>query len=180
VAVDCTSAGAWMSDGHTAFYCEKHDARWPQIDGSECPVGKAVAEETAGLRARAEAAETAYDRASKRLANLHAENERLADTAMGNRGTLASILPHAAAEIDAVLRFGADKHGDAWKTRDDAEDARHSAAHVEDCLRYRALSHDPETKRHHLAHAICRLSFILERELAAEEGVCDADEQGGA
>lgn len=75
---------------------------------------------------------------------------------------------HAEAEMVDVLTFGADKYGDEnWrnvkKERYIAAAGRHRAA-------YRmGQTHDPETGKHHLAHAMCCDAFVIELDLKESE-----------
>ncbi len=92
-----------------------------------------------------------------------------------------SLVPATAlASVTNVLTRGAIKHGDeTWRERV-AEDAGtrtyldKAMRHIEEYRFGRKADH--ETGQHPLAHAICDLMFILEREeggVAVVEGRCD-------
>lgn len=72
------------------------------------------------------------------------------------------IPPLAEEEMVRVLTFGAQKYApDNWRKVDDPE--RYVAAALRHINAYRSgQSHDTETELHHLAHAMCCLSFIIE------------------
>ena len=76
------------------------------------------------------------------------------------------IPPHAEAEFVDVLTFGATKYEpNQWKQVPEAKD-RYTAAALRHLAAYRmGESHDIESGKHHLAHAMCCLSFIIELDL---------------
>ena len=76
------------------------------------------------------------------------------------------VQPLALEEYVAVLTHGAAKYGDNNWQRVERAESRYFAA----CLRHlwawrRGETADPESGRHPLAHAMCCLAFLLEREL---------------
>lgn len=73
------------------------------------------------------------------------------------------VPPGALAQITDVLTFGANKYADEnWRKVADPE-RRYIAAAMRHIEAYRAGDiTDPESGRHHLAHAACCLMFILE------------------
>lgn len=80
------------------------------------------------------------------------------------------LLPwRAASEVVDVLTFGAQKYAPdnwrrvkGWRWRYFAAAIRHIVAW------WRGEKRDPETGRHHLAHGVCCILFILELELEGE------------
>lgn len=88
------------------------------------------------------------------------------------------IPPHAELELAHVLTMGAEKYGaNNWhqggpesKTRYIAAAQRHIAAYR------RGETHDPESGRHHLAHAVASLMFVLEFECEDAGWIGDAVE----
>lgn len=74
-------------------------------------------------------------------------------------------------EVVAVLKLGADKYNVGnWKFVPDARD-RYFAATMRHLLAwYEGETRDPESGRHHLAHAVCCLLFLLWFSLAGKEG----------
>lgn len=74
------------------------------------------------------------------------------------------IPPVAEEEMVKVLMFGADKYGaENWRKVDDLE--RYLNAALRHIAAYRKGDiTDSETGLHHLAHAMCCLSFIVEKE----------------
>ena len=73
----------------------------------------------------------------------------------------------AESEMVDVLTFGAKKYGPKnWRAVDNAED-RYIAAAMRHIAAYRAGDvKDNESGKHHLAHAMCCLSFIIEFDLS--------------
>lgn len=84
--------------------------------------------------------------------------------------------PRATAAVIALgAGLGADKHGEAWRTRDDRIDASHANIHE---VRYFSEDHtdyDEETGVLHIVHEIQRLKFILERRLIRDEERANGD-----
>lgn len=72
----------------------------------------------------------------------------------------------AEAEFVGVLTFGADKYApNNWKRVDGARD-RYVAAALRHISAYRSgFMLDAESNRHHLAHAMCCLAFIIELDI---------------
>lgn len=66
-------------------------------------------------------------------------------------------------EVVRVLMYGAEKHGDfGWLEGDIAENiSRHYDAAFRHIIEWGDNSLDEETGRSHLAHAVCRLLFII-------------------
>jgi len=80
---------------------------------------------------------------------------------------LYNLIPvHAEAELVDVLTFGATKYTpNQWRTVDNAKE-RYTAAAMRHLAAYRmGEESDPESGKHHLAHAMCCLSFIIELDL---------------
>lgn len=74
-----------------------------------------------------------------------------------------SLLPTGALdEVLEVLEFGAKKYAvDNWKKVEDAETRYYDAAHRHLAAYWNGEKTDPESKRHHLAHAICCAMFLM-------------------
>lgn len=75
-----------------------------------------------------------------------------------------ALVPWAAMEeVVAVLRFGADKYGaDNWRKVPEARNRYVSAAFRHLVAFARGEKTDPESGRHHLAHAVCCALFLME------------------
>lgn len=74
------------------------------------------------------------------------------------------LLPFAALELAAeVMAFGVDKHQDdgaeRWRTLRQRDHFASLMRHISSYWRGEWL--DPETKKPHLAHALCRMAFLL-------------------
>ena len=68
-----------------------------------------------------------------------------------------------------VLTFGAKKYApDNWKRVPDGKRRYFSAAMRHMWAWWRSEKLDPETGRNHLAHAMCCLMFLLEKDIANE------------
>ena len=78
--------------------------------------------------------------------------------------------PRALEEIAVVLAYGARKYtADNWRKNKDA--SRYVGAALRHVIAYmRGERSDPETERHHLAHACCCLMFIVDLELTETTG----------
>lgn len=76
---------------------------------------------------------------------------------------------HAEAEFVDVLTFGANKYGpENWRKVEQAKE-RYTAAAMRHLAAYRmGETHDIESGKHHLAHAMCCLAFITEMDLGDE------------
>jgi hypothetical protein len=77
---------------------------------------------------------------------------------------LLKSMPDAVQEVIDVLELGARKYApDNWKkvenTRYEDAELRHKLA------RFSGEKYDPETKKYHLAHEICNLMFLLQKEM---------------
>lgn len=74
-----------------------------------------------------------------------------------------SLLPTGALdEVLEVLEFGAKKYAvDNWQKVEDAETRYYDAAHRHLAAYWNGEKTDPESKRHHLAHAICCAMFLM-------------------
>lgn len=78
---------------------------------------------------------------------------------------MGAVPPNALLAVAKVLTFGAQKYGrDNWQLVDNAETRYMDAAlrHINAYQRGEQL--DPESGENHLAHAVCSLMFILEKE----------------
>lgn len=77
-----------------------------------------------------------------------------------------TLLPIKAVEdIVDVLEYGAAKYAvDNWRHLDNARDRYLNAAirHIVQVMK--GENYDKESLKHHLAHAVCSLLFILEKE----------------
>jgi len=75
---------------------------------------------------------------------------------------------HAEAEMVDVLTFGAEKYGaENWRK---VEKQRYIAAAGRHRAAYRmGEMYDPETGKHHLAHAMCCDAFVIELDLQESE-----------
>jgi hypothetical protein len=99
------------------------------------------------------------------------------------------IPPAALHEFVEVLTFGAKKYApDGWRKVPERRWRYFAAAMRHIWAWWRGESRDPESQRHHLAHALCCIFFLLEEALAPwpekEEprieitepvGLCDGD-----
>lgn len=76
---------------------------------------------------------------------------------------LLKSMPNAVQEVIDVLELGARKYApDNWKK---VENERYHDAMLRHVLSYLAgETHDPETSKHHLAHAVCNMLFLIEKE----------------
>jgi hypothetical protein len=83
-----------------------------------------------------------------------------------------SLLPsNVIAEVVAVLEIGAKKYSpDNWKGVVDGETRYYDAAMRHISARQMGQINDPETKRPHLAHALCCLIFWLWLDLKNRRG----------
>ena len=78
---------------------------------------------------------------------------------------MAAIPPNALLEVAEVLTFGAKKYGrDNWNQVDNAETRYLDAALRHINAYQRGEVSDPESTKHTLAHAICCLMFIIEKQ----------------
>jgi len=80
---------------------------------------------------------------------------------------LYNLIPvHAEAELVDVLTFGATKYApNQWRNVENATE-RYTAAAMRHLAAYRmGETHDTESGKHHLAHAMCCLAFIIEMDL---------------
>jgi hypothetical protein len=77
---------------------------------------------------------------------------------------LLKSMPDAVQEVIDVLELGARKYApDNWKK---VENARYEDAELRHKLaRFSGEKYDPETKKYHLAHEICNLMFLLQKEM---------------
>jgi hypothetical protein len=79
-----------------------------------------------------------------------------------------SLLPKGTIRlVIEVLEFGAKKYGfENWKNVENAQQRYYDAAmrHIQSWWNGERI--DPETKSHHLAHAVCCLLFLLFKEEA--------------
>jgi len=84
--------------------------------------------------------------------------------------TPQSLLPPLAlAEVVKVLEFGAKKHSPhGWRDNSHGTDIGAFNRH-HDTFMANSDIRDPESGLHPLAHAICRLMFMLDRELESKE-----------
>lgn len=84
---------------------------------------------------------------------------------------LYNLIPvNAESEMVDVLTFGAEKYGpNNWRNIDNLTE-RYTAAAMRHLASYRKGEKlDPESGKHHLAHAMCCLAFILENDLTSED-----------
>lgn len=74
-----------------------------------------------------------------------------------------SLLPQGALdEVLKALEFGAKKYAvDNWQRVEDAETRYYDAAHRHLAAYWNGESTDPESGKHHLAHAICCAMFLM-------------------
>jgi hypothetical protein len=81
---------------------------------------------------------------------------------------LLKSMPDAVQEVIDVLELGARKYApDNWKK---VENARYEDAELRHKLaRFSGEKYDPETKKYHLAHEICNLMFLLQKEMEGLE-----------
>lgn len=117
--------------------------------------------------------ETAYHEALKESLNHESPSiesrvlaEKVGSKHDQNKPRYDLIPPHAEAEFVDVLTFGATKYEpNQWKKVPEAKD-RYTAAALRHLASYRmGESHDVESGKHHLAHAMCCLSFIIELDM---------------
>lgn len=113
--------------------------------------------------------------------------EKLNPTTVGNNGTmvvnnsggmkadggkidytyLLKDLPVSVDEVTKVLMYGAKKYNRSNYAKVESE--RYHAAMSRHIMAYlRGEKNDPETGYHHLAHAVCCLMFLIEREVKKE------------
>lgn len=76
---------------------------------------------------------------------------------------LLKSMPQSVQEVIDVLELGARKYApDNWKK---VENERYHDAMLRHVLSYLAGEiNDPETSKHHLAHAVCNMLFLIEKE----------------
>lgn len=76
---------------------------------------------------------------------------------------LLKSMPHAVQEVIDVLELGARKYApDNWKK---VENERYHDAMLRHVLSYLGGEvNDPETSKHHLAHAVCNMLFLIQKE----------------
>lgn len=88
------------------------------------------------------------------------------------------IPPHAELELAHVLTMGAEKYGpNNWHQGGPESNPRYIAAAQRHIAAYRrGETHDPESGRHHLAHAVASLMFVLEFEAEDAGWIGDAVE----
>lgn len=89
----------------------------------------------------------------------------------GDKIRMDLLPPRAMLEVAKVLTFGAKKYSpDNWR-KVDGLGWRYLSAEMRHVNAWqRGETDDAESTYHHLAHAICCLSFILEDELMKKEG----------
>lgn len=81
---------------------------------------------------------------------------------------LLKDLPVSVEEVTKVLIYGANKYSRSNYSKVESE--RYEAAFFRHVMAYlRGEQLDPETGYHHLAHAVCCLMFLVEREVKKEE-----------
>jgi len=102
-------------------------------------------------------------------------NARVLAEKVGNKHDtgkpLYNLIPvHAEAEFVDVLTFGATKYApNQWRTVPNAT-GRYTAAAMRHLAAYRmGETHDIESGKHHLAHAMCCLAFIIELDLEQDK-----------
>lgn len=79
---------------------------------------------------------------------------------------LLKDLPVSVEEVTKVLMYGAKKYSRSNYSKVESE--RYEAAFFRHVMAYlRGEQLDPETGYHHLAHAVCCLMFLVEREVGA-------------
>ncbi|AFM54875.1 endolysin; inhibits RNA polymerase [Marinomonas phage P12026] len=84
---------------------------------------------------------------------------------------LYNLIPaHAEAELVDVLTFGANKYApNQWRNVENAT-GRYTAAAMRHLAAYRmGEANDLESGKHHLAHAMCCLAFIIEMDLEGKK-----------
>lgn len=160
------------------------DLPWIEWNGGECPVdGYVVARYRNGMITQAKAAISFdwkddgdrlniidYYPCTEDGTPINSEPGPEAEGQKHDTGKLRyDLMPvHAEAEMVDVLTYGAEKYGaENWrkvkKERYIAAAGRHRAA-------YRmGQTHDPETGKHHLAHAMCCDAFVIELDLQESE-----------
>lgn len=93
---------------------------------------------------------------------------------------LYNLIPaHAEAELVDVLTFGATKYApNQWRNVENATE-RYTAAAMRHLAAYRmGETHDTESGKHHLAHAMCCLAFIIEMDLEQKQmKILDAQQE---
>lgn len=70
-----------------------------------------------------------------------------------NHNAIGALAKHA---IMLTLAINDDKHGEKWRTNDDAEDIRHIIAHI-------GAYKLGDRSEPHIEHSLTRLAFILAR-----------------
>lgn len=84
----------------------------------------------------------------------------------GGKPDYGLLPPFALDEFAKVLTYGAQKYEpDNWKRVPDAKRRYFAAAQRHIWAWKRNEQNDPETALHHLAHAMCCLSFIIDLQL---------------
>ena len=76
------------------------------------------------------------------------------------RITAGKMLPAALNQVNTVLTRGGEKHGDAWKTRDDIDDVLPALMHIREYINGDRMTDYGVSP---LAHAVARLMMIIER-----------------
>jgi hypothetical protein len=81
-----------------------------------------------------------------------------------------SLVPRLAlSAVVGVLEYGAKKYApENWREVPDARTRYFDAAHRHLGAWWAGETHDPESKQHHLGHALCCLLFLLELELESK------------
>lgn len=97
------------------------------------------------------------------VAEPNAEGGIKFDSKKARPTLLLKSMPSAVQEVIDVLELGARKYApDNWKK---VENERYHDAMLRHVLSYLAgETHDPETSKHHLAHAVCNMLFLIEKE----------------
>lgn len=108
--------------------------------------------------------------AMQELANLHQDEYQpnsqggiKFDSKKARPTLLLKSMPHAVQEVIDVLELGARKYApDNWKK---VENERYHDAMLRHVLSYLGGEvNDPETSKHHLAHAVCNMLFLIQKE----------------
>lgn len=88
---------------------------------------------------------------------------QVARTDDGGKAPLANLPPAGIREVALVQAYGHKKYGDFNNYRKGMEVSRNCSCAIRHIMAYMdGETNDPESGRSHLAHAACRLMFILQ------------------
>ncbi len=162
----------WQDTGKTIFGLSADDVIFFSLNNTMVFNAKNISKEIFIELPPLKEAKELLDQANQMLKDSGADiNARVLAEKVGSKHDqgkpLYNLIPvHAEAELVDVLTFGATKYApNQWRNVPDATE-RYTAAAMRHMAAYRmGDTHDEESGKHHLAHAMCCLAFIIELDL---------------